>query len=143
MKVVSRLLMGVVFAGIAIAQTPTITSGGVTNGASYASPDLPSGTLAQGSLIVIKGNNLGPDKTPTFSSYPLPLQQDGTSVKVTCERYRRRCLHDVHVESASCGNPAVPQHRQGAGTLTVTYNGQTSAAASNSCCAFFFWHLHA
>ena len=26
--------------------------------------------LAQGSLIVIKGNNLGPDKTPTFSSYP-------------------------------------------------------------------------
>ena len=75
--------MGVVFAGIAIAQTPTITSGGVTNGASYASPDLPSGSLAQGSLIVIKGNNLGPDKTPTFSSYPLPLQQDGTSVKVT------------------------------------------------------------
>ena len=31
MKLCSRFLMGVVFAGIASAQTPTITSGGVTN----------------------------------------------------------------------------------------------------------------
>jgi uncharacterized protein (TIGR03437 family) len=77
------ILIGVVLAGIAAAQTPAISNGGVTNAASYAIPDLPSGALAKGSLIVIKGNNLGPDKAPTFSSYPLPLQQDGTSVKAT------------------------------------------------------------
>ena len=62
------ILIGVVLAGIAAAQTPAISNGGVTNAASYAIPDLPSGALAKGSLIVIKGNNLGPDKAPTFSS---------------------------------------------------------------------------
>jgi len=121
--------MGVVFAGILAAQTPTITSGGVTNGASYASPDLPNGSLAQGSLIVIKGNNLGPDKTPTFSSYPLPLQQDGTSVKVTVNGTAVDA-YMMYTSKAQVAAILPSRTPQGAGTLTVTYNGQTSAPAS-------------
>ena len=60
MKILSSVLTGLAFAAAAFAQTPTITSGQVTNAASYAIPDLPSGALARGGMIVIKGSNLGP-----------------------------------------------------------------------------------
>jgi uncharacterized protein (TIGR03437 family) len=123
------ILIGVVLAGIAAAQTPTITNGGVTNAASYAIPDLPSGALAKGSLIVIKGNNLGPDKAPTFSSYPLPLQQDGTSVKATVNGTSVDA-YMMYTSKAQVAAILPSRTPSGNGTLTVTYNGQTSAPAS-------------
>ncbi len=106
MNLLSRLLTGVVLAGIAYAQ-PTIDSGGVTNAASYALPELPNGALARGGMIVIKGNNLGPAELQIINAFPLPLELAGTSIKATVNGTARRPLYDLHVGEAACGDPAL------------------------------------
>ena len=78
MNLLSRLLMGVVLAGIAATQTADNYSGGVTNAASYAVPDLPNGALARGGMIVIKGMNLGPDPLQIINNFPLAKELAGT-----------------------------------------------------------------
>src|SRR5688572_7957849 len=50
-KCVTRIVLGIALAACAYAQ-PTIKAGGVTNAASYISPDLPNGPLARGGFFV-------------------------------------------------------------------------------------------
>src|SRR6478672_8616749 len=123
MKVVSGLLMGVVFAGIAAAQTPTITSGGVTNAASYASPDLPSGALARGGMIVIKGSNLGPDPLQIINNFPLTTSLAGTSVKATVAGTAIDA-YMVYTSGAQVAAILPSGTPEGSGTIAVTYNGR-------------------
>lgn len=127
MNLLSKVLTGVVFAGIACAQ-PTIDSGGVTNAASYALPELPSGALARGGMIVIKGNNLGPNPLQIISEFPLPLALAGTSVKATVGGTTVD-LYMIYTSTRQLAAILPSQTPEGTGTLTVTYNGQTSATA--------------
>lgn len=71
-------------AGSLTAQTPAINAGGVINAASYANPDLPNGSIAQGSMFVIFGTNLGPANLVQATSFPLPTAAGlgGTRVRV-------------------------------------------------------------
>lgn len=71
-------------AGSLMAQTPTITAGGIVNAASYANPELPNGSIAQGSMFIIFGQNLGPANLVQASSFPLPTSGGlaGTRVRI-------------------------------------------------------------
>ena len=82
MKCLTRIALGIALAACAFAQ-PTIKAGGVTNAASYISPDLPNGPLARGGFFVVKGTNLGPQGIQVVTTLPFPTQVGGTQVKVT------------------------------------------------------------
>ena len=113
----------------AVAQ-PAIAANGVRNSASYALPPLPNSGIAQGSIFVVFGSNLGPSKIVQVSSYPLPSSQglSGTSIQVTINgaSVYAIMLYTLATQLAAVLPSDTPV---GTGTLTVTYNGQTSAPA--------------
>ena len=74
------LCAGLVFAA-ALAAQPVVDS--VLNSASYALPGLPSYGIAQGSLFVAFGRNLGPSGLNQNTVWPLPTNLNGVSAKVT------------------------------------------------------------
>jgi len=125
MRVVSKLISVVAFAAIACAQ-PTIDTGGITNAASYTAPELPGGALARGGMIVIKGNNLGPSPLQIINAFPLPLALAGTSIKATVGGTTVD-LYMIYTSTRQLAAILPSQIPEGTGTLTVTYNGQTSA----------------
>ena len=128
MNLLSKLMTAVVFAGVAYAQ-PTIDTGGITNAASYSAPELPNGALARGGMIVIKGNNLGPTPLQIINSFPLPLSLAGTSIKATVGGTTVD-LYMIYTSTRQLAAILPSQTPEGTGTLTVTYNGQASAATS-------------
>jgi uncharacterized protein (TIGR03437 family) len=121
--------MATCLATTAMAQTPSVDAGGVVNVASYAYADLPSGSIAQGSIFGIFGKNLGPTPYAQATTYPIPTSLAGTSVKITAGGTTANAL--IFVASATQINALLPSSVPvGNATLTVTVNGQTSAAAS-------------
>ena len=68
----------------AVAQ-PVVSSSGILNGASYALPGLPNAGIAQGSIFIVFGQDLGPATIAQVSHFPLPTSQGlaGTSIKIT------------------------------------------------------------
>jgi uncharacterized protein (TIGR03437 family) len=120
-----RVFLGVALAACAYAQ-PTIRAGGVTNAASYISPDLPNGPIARGAFFVVKGTNLGPQGIQIVTTLPFPTQVGGTSVKVTVGG----TTVDAYMYYAQANQIAgiLPSNTPaGNGTLQVIYNGVTSA----------------
>ncbi len=113
----------------AIAQ-PTIAANGVRNSGSYAFPGTPNAGIAEGSIFVIFGQNLGRAKIVQVSSFPLPTTQGlaGTSVQVSVNGTSLPAimLYTLATQVAAVLPSDTPV---GTGTLTVTYNGQTSAPA--------------
>ena len=115
----------------ASAQAPTIGAGGIINAASNALPGMPNSGIAQGSMFLIFGDNMGPAALVQASTFPLPTSAGlaGTSVRATVGGTTVDCImfytSKFQVAAALPSNTPV-----GAGTLTVTYNGQTSAPAS-------------
>ncbi|MEO7146177.1 MAG: hypothetical protein ABI165_22000 [Bryobacteraceae bacterium] len=112
----------------ALAAQPTIAPDGIFNAASNLYSELPNGGIAQGSIFVIYGSNLGPAALAQAPSLPLGTQLAGTSVNVTMGSTTVSplmvfTLADHLAAVLPSTTPA------GTGTVTVTYNGQTSAAA--------------
>jgi uncharacterized protein (TIGR03437 family) len=118
---------------------PVIT--GIVNSASYAkapldpSTGLPVGNniIAQGSIFTVFGTKLGSNSLISGpASLPLPLslpEQNGTTISVTSGG---RTVSAFPVSNAFGNQVAaiLPSSTPlGAGTVTVTYNGQSSAAA--------------
>ena len=71
------------FSSAARAQTPVINPHGIVNGGSFMSPGLPGGSIAQGSLFTIFGENLGPATTVQPAALPFPNTLGGVSVSIT------------------------------------------------------------
>src|ERR1700752_510007 len=67
----------------AFSAAPAIAARGVKNAASYADPQLPGGSIAQGSIFNIFGSNMGPATIAYASTLPLPTSLSGTSINVT------------------------------------------------------------
>src|SRR5437016_5360596 len=109
---------------------PVIASLGIRNGASYASPGLPNSGIAQGSIFIVFGQNLGPAAIAQVSRFPLPTSQGlaGTSIKIAVggTTVDAIMLYTLATQVAAVLPSNTPI---GTGTLTVTYNGQTSAPA--------------
>ncbi len=112
------------------AAQPVVNTGGILNVASYAPPGLPNSSIAQGSLFAIFGTGLGP--TPAAAVYAFPLTPNGfqgTTVSVTVNGTTVKA--PVLFTSANQINAMLPSATPaGSGTLTVTYNNQTSAPVS-------------
>src|SRR3990172_10846387 len=113
------------FPFVAIAQQPSIAADGIRNGASYALSGMPNAGIAQGSIFVIFGSNLGPASLVQVSSFPLPTFEGlaGTSVKVSVggTTVDAIMLYTVATQVAAVLPSSTPL---GTGTVTVTYNGQ-------------------
>ncbi|MBC8035865.1 MAG: hypothetical protein H7X89_01415, partial [Rhizobiales bacterium] len=108
---------------------PVINDGGVLNAASYARPGLPNYGVGQGSLFVVFGQRLGPASLAQVGAFPLTASVGGTSIKVTVAGTTVDALmiYSLAGQVAAVMPSNTPV---GTGTLTVTYNGQTSATAA-------------
>ena len=127
--------------GIAAAQ-PTIDAGSVTNAASYISPALPNGGLAQGSMFVVKGKNLGACGLNMPGTLPLATALGGTSIKITAGgtsvdapmiyvlagRGKDASGQDLPDQLAAIIPSNTPTTSDKSAEVKVTYSGQTSAA---------------
>ena len=63
MRKINIIGAGMLAAALAQAQAPVI-SGGPVNAASYVIAGLPNANIAQGSMFVLFGNNIGPPRLP-------------------------------------------------------------------------------
>ncbi len=111
---------------------PTIRSAApVLNAASFAIPPLPNSSIAQGSIFAIFGSDLGPTTGVQPSGFPLPTvlpASSGSSVQVTVGATTVSAY--LFYVSATQINALMPSKTPtGSGTITVTFNGQTSATA--------------
>jgi uncharacterized protein (TIGR03437 family) len=126
----SLLTAAIALAAIPAAAQPVIASLGVRNSASYSLPGLPNSGIAEGSLFIVFGQNLGPAKIVQVSSFPLPTSAGlaGTSIQVTINgtAVDAIMLYTLATQVAAVLPSSTPV---GTGTMTVTYNGQTSAPA--------------
>jgi len=114
---------------VAVGQAqPAVAKNGILNAASDAYVGLPNSSIAQGSIFTIYGTNLGPSSSPGLS-FPLQTNLGGVSIKVTSGGTTVNAIPmSVGANQVSAVLPG--NTPPGSATLTVTYNGQTSAAAS-------------
>jgi uncharacterized protein (TIGR03437 family) len=123
--VVPGLLLGVLHASA----QPVISPGGVVNAASYIRSGFPNSGIAQGSLFVIFGRDLGPAELRSFSGLPKPTSLAGTSVRVTAGGATVDAF--LYYTSSSQVAAILPSRTPlGEGTVTVAYNGLSSPPAS-------------
>ncbi len=109
------------------APSPTITSGGVLNAASQAIAGLPNSAIAQGSVFNINGTTLGP-ASPAQALGVLSTSLAGTSVQVTVNG--TSLAAPISAVSSTQVTAIMPSAAPaGSGTVTVTFNGQTSTPA--------------
>jgi uncharacterized protein (TIGR03437 family) len=114
-----------VFTGLAVAQ-PRVT--GIQNNYSYLIPGTPNYGIAQGSIFVLYGSGLAPTGLLQQGFNPaLARNLGGVSVKITIGATTTEAIpyYVSPTQIAAILPSATPV---GAGNLTVTYNGQTSAA---------------
>jgi uncharacterized protein (TIGR03437 family) len=98
--------------------------GTVANAASYIDPSLPNGGIAQGSIFVLIGNNLGPANISIAGAAFQSTTLNGTSVSVTVGNNTVSC--PLYYTSAGQVAALLPSNTPtGTGTITVTFNGQT------------------
>ncbi|MGH9627953.1 MAG: hypothetical protein ACRD7E_06385 [Bryobacteraceae bacterium] len=126
MKQLLRMVgVSAAFLAAAFAQ-PVVSSGGVMNAASYALPGLPNSGIAQGSMFIVFGSRLGPSALVQANSFPLLANLAGTSIRVTVNGTGVDALMVYTVAGQAVA--VLPSNTPaGNGTLTVSYNGQTSA----------------
>jgi len=119
--------------GVVLAQQPVINEGPL-NAASvgYSQPGEPGAGIAQGSMFIVKGQNLGNCGTVVASSFPLRTTMGATSMRITMGGntynvlfyYVVACLPNAPDQLAGIVPSNTPA---GNGTITVTNNGRTSA----------------
>ena len=113
----------------ALAQTyvppPYINGHSVRNGASYLSPSLASGAIAQGSIFSLFGSALGPATGVQALTYPLQTVLGGVSVSILQGQTTVAAL-PIYVSSSQI-NIIMPSNAPlGRVSVQVTYGGQTS-----------------
>ncbi len=107
----------------AASAAPTVSA--IFNSASYAPPGLQGSGIAQGSIFVVFGTDMGPASLAQ-AGFPLPTTLAGTSLQVRVGN----TTVDAFMVYTSAGQLAavLPSATPiGAAVARVTYNGQTSA----------------
>ncbi len=114
---------------ISASAQPVIAADGVLSAASYLPTAFPGGGIAQGSLFLVFGTNLGPAAIVQASKYPLPttLGLGGTTIQISAGGTTTPAImvYALAGQVAAILPSSVPV---GNATLTLTFNGQTSAA---------------
>jgi uncharacterized protein (TIGR03437 family) len=122
-----RLFLAAVAAGaITLSAQPVVNDGGILNAASYANSRLPGGGIAQGSIFVVFGRNLGPAAIAQ-AGFPIPNTLSGTSIRVTSGGQTVDCpiIYTLAGQVAAILPSTTPV--SGTASLVLTYNGQASA----------------
>jgi uncharacterized protein (TIGR03437 family) len=104
---------------------PTVTSGSVLNAASYSYPGLPGGSIAQGSLFVLFGSNLG--TSAIIGNFPLSNTLGGSTIQVTSGGTTVNAI-PIYTTSGQVAAILPSNTPVGAATLTLTNGGQASAS---------------
>ena len=105
--------------------TPLITA--IENAASNLVPALPNSAIAQGAIFIVKGSGLGPAAISIAQAAFQTTTLNGTSAKITSGGTTVSAL--MYYTSDGQIAALLPSNTPtGNGTLTVTYNNQTSAA---------------
>jgi len=103
-----------------------IAAQAAVNAASFANPNLLSGSLAQGGMFNVFGSDLGPTTLTKVGAFPLPTTLAGTSISVTVGGTTLDCI--MIFTSAGQVAAILPSATPtGAGTMQVTYNGTATA----------------
>jgi len=117
-----------------ISFTATVTPGSlplitqVENAASSNAPGLPNAAIGQGAIFNMYGFNLGPSTLVVSSSPFQSTNLSGTSASVTISGQKVDVL--MYYTSDKQVSGLLPSNTPaGTGTITVTYNGNTSMAA--------------
>jgi uncharacterized protein (TIGR03437 family) len=112
----------------ASAQTvPTVTY--VENAASYRGPGLPASAIAQGSIFTLYGTGLGPATCNPTVAFPIPTSMCGVSLTVTVNGVSTSPIPLGIYYGGQQVNAILPSNTPtGTGTITATYQSQTSAA---------------
>jgi len=109
---------------------PVIRSqAGVVSAANYTPTDFPGGAIAQGSIFVIFGSNLGPAALTNATSYPLQPALGGVSVAVTQGSTTVAAL-PLYVYQTQVAAIMPSNAPTGAVQVAVTYQGQTSGPSA-------------
>ena len=116
-----------IFAALAASAQPRIAPDGVRNSASYAPAGFVDSGIAQGSLFVVQGDDLGPDELQV-AGLPLPTALAGVSVTVSAsDGPHAAYLYYVSAHAIAgllpSGTPTGPA------SVTVTYQGKTGKPA--------------
>ncbi len=111
--------------GAAQAQ-PVVGQGGVLNAASFTRDGLPGDGIARGGMFVVFGQGMGPAGLVQSSAIPLTTELAGTSVTVTVGGTSVAPFL-LFTSSGQLAAVLPSNTPEGAGTLTVTFGGQTSA----------------
>ena len=133
-RIISFGFLVLLFLGVAAAQQPVISVGPL-NAASvgYSQPGEPNAGIAQGSMFIIKGQNLGVCGVGIATSFPLKTSMGTTSMRVTAAGNTFNVLM-YYVVACNSNAPdqlagIVPSNTPvGPATITVTNNGRTSAS---------------
>jgi uncharacterized protein (TIGR03437 family) len=117
-----------VSAGAALLAQPTVYANGMVNAASSVPAGLPNGDIAQGSMFSIYGLNLGPATSPALS-WPLHASEGlgGVTVQVRDSAAQTRFAIMLFVGPGQVNAILPSATATGPASLTVTYNGLTSA----------------
>src|SRR5215472_9583359 len=125
-RAVTAIILMVSAAVVQLMAQPTVTA--VENAASNLVPGLPNSTIAQGAIMVVYGSGLGP---ANLAAAPAAFQSttlSNTSVAVTVGGTTVNAL--MYYTSGGQVAALLPSNTPtGTGTITVTYNGQSSAKA--------------
>ena len=121
------LLRAVAVSTVLAASTQAaVTLSSAVNGASYLNSILENGKLAPGVLFVAFGSGMGPASIVRAVKFPLPKDLGGTSIRATVGGTAVDCI--MLYTTASQVAAILPSNTPvGTGTMTVTYNGDTSA----------------
>jgi uncharacterized protein (TIGR03437 family) len=111
-------------AALPLGAQPAIATGGIVNAASYAPVGMPNSAIAQGSIFLVFGQQLGP-ATLVSSSLPLATILAGTSAAVTVNGTTVAPLI-VYTSAQQVAMIMPSSTPTGAGSMTVTYGGATS-----------------
>jgi uncharacterized protein (TIGR03437 family) len=131
------LLSASVFLAVCAQAQPVIRTGSVVNAANNLPSAYPNAGLAQGGVFILKGRGLGARGTTLPSSFPLPTTMNGTSMRISVRGttvdvpmvYVVGGLSDSQGGFDQLAGIAPSNTPTGDGTITVTYNNQTSAPA--------------
>ncbi len=103
-----------------------ISVGAATNAASFLPPELPGGSIAQGSLFTLFGSDMGPALGVSTPAFPLPTSLAGVTIEVSGAGGTVNAI-PVFVRSDQI-NAIMPSNSSlGPVTITVVFNGERSA----------------
>ena len=112
-------------AAIAISAQPRIT--GIQNNYSYLIPGSPNYAIAQGSIFILYGSGIGPASLLQQGFSPaLNRNLGGVSIKITVGGTTTEAI-PYYVSAGQIAAILPSATPVGTGSMTVTYNGQTSA----------------